>query len=162
MLLRLLKRSPFGGERPCGESCPSVTFSMVSRSLSQLGEIFNWRVWGFTYQDTQRHPRILGEKEDFFLGRPEGKRMFFSEEDLKELPRLLGGKRRFFWGRLKGKAYWRKLMLTKLEPFDPAWEMLGSFHSFEMLWQRSLQIVWIKSNFWQNSAPRLAVANLHG
>ena len=41
MLLRLLKRSPFGRERLCEKSCPSVVFSMVSRSLSQLGEIFN-------------------------------------------------------------------------------------------------------------------------
>ena len=41
MLLRLLKRSLFGGERLCEKSCPSVAFSMVSQSLSQLGEIFN-------------------------------------------------------------------------------------------------------------------------
>jgi len=29
------------------------------------------------YQETQRHLKILGEREDFFLGRPEGERMFF-------------------------------------------------------------------------------------
>ena len=77
MLLRLLKRSLFGGERLCEKSYPSVAFSMVSRSFSQLGEILNWRVWGFTYQETQRHLRILGGREDFFLGRLEGERKFF-------------------------------------------------------------------------------------
>ena len=41
MLLRLLKRSPFGGERPCEKSYPNVAVSMVSQLLSQLGEIFN-------------------------------------------------------------------------------------------------------------------------
>ena len=199
---------------------------MVSRSLLQLDEIFNWRVWGFTYQETQRYQNSW-RKGGFFLGRPEGERKFFlrktrrnhldypevkeyllfkgnlretprlpkgecksylrntwrkyinhpkakvdislgntrrkhldypkvkedfSEGNLMELPnlpkkgkedfvlgeypeetpRLPDGQRRFFWGRLKGKAYWSKLMLTKLELYDLAWEMLGSFYPFEM------------------------------
>ena len=41
MLLRLLKRSPFEGERSCEKNCPSMAFSMVSWSLSKLGETFN-------------------------------------------------------------------------------------------------------------------------
>ena len=60
-------------------------------------------------------------EEDFFLG-----------EYLEEKSRLPEGQKRFFRGRLKGKAYWGKLMLTKLELFDLAWEMLGSFHPFKM------------------------------
>ena len=40
MLLRLLKRSSFRGERSCEKGCPSVAFFMVAWSLSQLGEIF--------------------------------------------------------------------------------------------------------------------------
>ena len=41
ILLRLLKKSPFGGEKSCKKSCLTVVFSVVTRSLSQLGEIFN-------------------------------------------------------------------------------------------------------------------------
>ena len=33
---------------------------------------------------------------------------------------------------------------------------------FRMLWPKSLQAVWIDSNFWLNYSPRLAVASLHG
>ena len=95
ILLRLLKKSPFEGERPWEKSYPSVAFSMVSRSLSQLGEIFNWRVWWFTYQDTQRHCKILGEREEFSRKTRRWEKVF-SKEDLKEPPRLPEGKRRSF------------------------------------------------------------------
>ena len=102
MLLRLLKRSPFRRERPCKKICPNIAFSMVSRSLSQLSEIFDWRVWGFTYQETQRHLRILGEMEDFFRKTRRWEKVFFLRKTWRNHLDYIEVKEDFFWGETDG------------------------------------------------------------
>ena len=76
ILLRLLKRSPFEGERPWEKSYPSVAFSMVSRSLHNLVR-FSTEGCDDSHIKIPKDIAKYLEKERNFLGRLEGERKFF-------------------------------------------------------------------------------------